>query len=68
VNRVGNPPLVTVQWHNTSYGLKASYQVINDLYTWFSFTAGNITGDARWSPEYFFGRKNTLNLGVTVGF
>ena len=68
VNRVGNPPLVTVQWHNTSYGLKASYQVINDLYTWFSFTAGNITGDARWSPEYFFGRKNTMNLGVTVGF
>jgi hypothetical protein len=68
VNRVGNPPLVTVQWHNTSYGLKASYQVINDLYTWFSFTAGNITGDARWSPEYFFGRKNTLNLGVTFGF
>jgi hypothetical protein len=67
-NRVGNPPLVSVQWHNTSYGLKASYQVINDLYTWFSFSAGNITGDASWSPEYLFGRKNTVNLGVTVGF
>ena len=36
-NRVGNPPLAFVQWHNTSYGLKASYQVINDLYTWLSF-------------------------------
>jgi hypothetical protein len=68
VNRVGNPPLVSVQWHNTSYGLKASYQIINDLYTWFSFSAGNITGDARWSPEYFYGRKNTVNLGVTIGF
>jgi hypothetical protein len=68
VSRIGNPPLVSVQWHNTSYGLKASYQVINDLYTWFSFTASNIRGDARWSPEYYFGRKNTVNMGLTFGF
>jgi hypothetical protein len=67
-NRVGNPPMAFVQWHNTSYELKASYQVINDLYTWISFSAGNIRGDARWSPEYFYGRKNTLNLGVSLGF
>jgi hypothetical protein len=68
VNRVGNPPLVSVQWHNTSYGLKASYQVINDLYTWFSISSGHITGDTRWSPEYFYGWKNTVNLGATFGF
>ena len=68
VDRVGNPPLAFVQWHNTSFGLKASYQVINDLHTWVSFTASNITGDARWSPEYFFGRKNTVNMGLTFGF
>ena len=68
VSRVGNPPLVSVQWHNTSYGLKASYQVINDLYTWFSISSGHITGDARWSPEYFYGWKNTLNAGVSFGF
>ena len=67
-DRLGNPPLASVEWHNTSFGLKASYQIINDLYTWFSFTASNITGDARWSPEYFYGRKNTVNMGVTFGF
>ena len=67
-NRVGNPPLVSVQWHNTTYGLKASYQVINDLYTWCSFEASNIRGDTRWSPEYYYGRKNTVNMGVTIGF
>ena len=67
-NRVGNPPLASVQWHNTVYGIKAACQVINDLYTWFSFSSGNIRGDARWSPEYFFGKKNTVNLGVTFGF
>lgn len=67
-SRLGNPPLAFVQWHNITYGLKASYQVINDLYTWLSFTASNITGDARWSPEYFFGRKNTVSVGLTLGF
>jgi hypothetical protein len=66
--RVGNPPLASVEWHNTTIGIKASYQVINDLYTWFSFSSGNIRGDERWSPEYFYGKKNTLNFGVTAGF
>jgi hypothetical protein len=66
--RVGNPPLATIQWHNTSYGLKASYQVINDLYTWFSITRSNIRGDVRWSAPYFFGEKSTVNAGVTFGF
>jgi hypothetical protein len=68
VNRVGNPPLASVQWHNTTYGLKASYQVINDLYTWCSFSSSNIKGDARWSAGYFFGRKYTFNFGTTFGF
>jgi len=67
-DRVGNPPLASTDWHNTSYGLKASYQVINDLYTWFSFINSDISGDVRWSPQYYFGRKNTVNLGVTFGF
>jgi len=68
IYRVGNPPLAFVQWHNTSYVIKASYQVINDLYTWLSFSSSNITGDARWSPEYFFGKKNTVNFGMSYGF
>jgi hypothetical protein len=67
-SRIGNPPLASILWHNTAFGLKASYQVINDLYTWFSASYSNIRGDERWSPEYFYGKKNTLNFGVTAGF
>jgi hypothetical protein len=67
-SRIGNPPLASIEWHNTSFGLKTSYQVINDLYTWFSASFSNIRGDERWSPAYFYGEKNTLNFGVTVGF
>ncbi len=66
--RVGNPPLESIEWQNTSFGLSGSYQVINDLYVWTSFTISDISGDVRWSPEYFFGRKDTFNIGVTFGF
>lgn len=66
--RVGNPPLASVNWHNTSVGIKSSCQIINDLYVWFSFCHSNITGDKRWTPEYFYGQKNTLDFGVTAGF
>jgi len=67
-DRIGNPPLATVEWHSTAFGLRVSYQVINDLYIWFNYIYSNISGDERWSPEYFFGRKNTLNTGMTFGF
>ncbi len=67
-SRLGNPPLDSIQWHNTTYGIKASYQIINDVYAWAAFAVSNISGDTRWSPEYYFGGKNTFNFGLTVGF
>jgi hypothetical protein len=67
-NRLGNPPLASVEWHNTTYGLKASYQVINDLYTWVAASQSNIRSSMVWGPEYFSGKKTTFNLGLTFGF
>jgi hypothetical protein len=67
-NRIGNPPLSSVEWHSTEYGLKASCQVINDVFCWFSYSAGNTRGDDRWSAQYFFGKKNTVNAGISIGF
>lgn len=66
--RLGNPPLASIEWRNTVFGFRSSYQLINDLYIWLNFTTGEITGDKRWSPAYFYGGKNTLNAGVTYGF
>lgn len=67
-DRVGNPPLTSVEWQNTEFGIKASFQIINDLYTWASFAVSDISGNKEWSPEYFYGGKNTVNFGVTFGF
>ena len=68
VNRVGNPLLSVVEWHNSSAGMKTSYQIVNDFYMWTSLIYSDISGDKRWSPEYFFGCKTTLNAGFTIGF
>ena len=67
-NRLGNPPLETITWHNTSYGLKGSWQIINDIYMWGSVIMSSIRGDESWTPKYFYGQKNTVNGGITVGF
>jgi hypothetical protein len=66
--RLGNPPLASIEWRDRSVGLKASYQIINDLYIWGSAVKSNISGDESWSSPYFFGKKNTINLGLTAGF
>jgi hypothetical protein len=66
--RVGNPPLASVEWESRVFGLRTSYQVINDLYVWGSYTFSDVTGDQRWSSPYYHGQKNTINLGATLGF
>ena len=66
--RLGNPPLASVEWQSTTFGLKISYQLINDLYLCASFIHSDISGNQDWSAEYFFGEQNTLNFGVTFGY
>jgi hypothetical protein len=68
VSRLGNPPLDSINWRNTSFGIRGSYQIINDLYVWGSYVYSDISGDVRWGPGYFQGIKNTLNVGMTYGF
>ncbi|HLN55470.1 MAG TPA: hypothetical protein VK207_05735 [Bacteroidales bacterium] len=67
-NRLGNPPLDSVTWQNTTFGLRADYQIINDIYAWLSAFRSDINGDERWNPGFFQGVKNNVNVGVTVGF
>ncbi len=66
--RLGNPPLSTVEWRNTAIGIRGSYQLINDLYIWISVYNNNQNGEAAWSPQLFRGSKNILNLGLTFGY
>lgn len=67
-SRLGNPPLESISWRYRTIGFKGSMQVINDLYTWLSLSQSEQSGEEKWTPYYFRGTRNTLNLGVTVGF
>lgn len=67
-SRIGNPPLESVEWHSKTTGLKASCQVINDLYLWLSYTVSDISGKQEWTPNFFYGTKRTLNAGACIGF
>lgn len=67
-DRLGNPLIETIEWRNTSYGLSASYQLINDIYLSSSITQSDISGNEDWSSPFFFGNKTTFNIGATVGF
>jgi hypothetical protein len=68
VDRLGNPPLESVDWHNRTIGLKAQYQVIHDLYLSFSFIHSNISGNPDWTAPYFYGKTSTVSVGATMGF
>ena len=67
-SRLGNPPLESVEWQSTTFGLKLSYQPINDLYVHASLIHSNITGNPDWTPEYFHGTNTTVNIGITMGY
>ena len=58
----------SVEWSKKAYGLKVSGQVINDVYVWLGFEHSDIDGDQSLNPMFYYGSKNTLDLGVTVGF
>ncbi len=68
VPRLGNPPLASVEWQSTTFGLKFSYQPVNDFYIHASFISSNISGNGDWSPGYFHGRQNTFSFGLTLGY
>jgi hypothetical protein len=68
VPRTGNPPLDSINWHNSSAGIRGSFQIINDLFIWLSYANTSISGDPGWSPEFYNGKKSTFSFGLTFGF
>lgn len=66
-SRLGNPPLISEEWHQTFYGLKAGFQIINDLFIWASISKNEITGNKTWSPAFFYGSRTIINAGISVG-
>lgn len=65
-------PFVPIVFQSRSIDFTVSWQVINDLYLNFGFTHKNVSGDAgylaKYSPEFWWGQTNSLNMGMNFGF
>ena len=65
-------PFIPVVFESRSYELNFSWQPINNLYLNFGYIHKKVSGDSdaliTFSPEFFWGTTNTVNLGVNFGF
>jgi hypothetical protein len=61
--------LDTVVWKNNTAGFEVSYQIINDVYIFGSYTYQHNTGEIeKYTAPYFQGKTNTFSFGVNYGF
>ncbi|MFO7657980.1 MAG: hypothetical protein R6W78_13035 [Bacteroidales bacterium] len=61
--------LDSIEWKQSSFGLQASYQLMNDLFIFAGFELKENDGnEAKYTAPYFMGRNNTFTFGVSYGF
>lgn len=58
----------TVEWEKKQLFLKASYEIINNAFVFLEYQSMDVTGDETYTPEYFFGKTNTISVGFNNNF
>jgi hypothetical protein len=65
-------PFVPIVFESRSLELRASWQLINDLYFNIAYIHKTVSGDpdavSTFSPEFWWGTSNSLNIGLNFGF
>jgi hypothetical protein len=69
-DRLGKPFMEEIKWKKNSVGINARFEIINDAYVFATYTRSMITGEdvERYTPEFYWGTKNTVSAGVNFGF
>jgi hypothetical protein len=58
-----------VVWSNQKVTIKTSYEVVNDLLISLQFLYQNTSGSSeQFTPELYYGKTNTVILGLNYGF
>jgi hypothetical protein len=66
---LGDPFMSEVDWSEKNISFKASYEAFNDIFIFAGYSNSFIKDDLKiYSPEYFRGNTNTLNVGMNWGF
>ncbi|HXB40167.1 MAG TPA: hypothetical protein VNZ49_06465 [Bacteroidia bacterium] len=69
-NVAGTPFLTTADWSNQSAFIKAQYEIINDLFIFAEYWQSNIDGIStnQYTAPFYYGKTNTITLGLNAGF
>lgn len=72
VNNNAGTPFMNhgAQWTNYSALFRIQYEVINDVFLFAAMNMQNIHGGdmALYTPYFYYGQTNTVNLGFNIGF
>jgi len=65
----GLPFMESVLWENREISISANWQFINDAYLYMSYMIRKSSGDEeKYTAPYYFGKTNTIEIGVNYGF
>jgi len=66
---LGLPFMSEVDWSEKNISFKASYEAFNDIFIFAGYSNSFIKDDLKvYTPEYFRGSTNSLNVGMNWGF
>jgi len=69
-DRLGLPFMKSVEWEDETFLLQARYEIINDGFVFARYQNSNISGNdlAKYTHQLWWGRTNTVSLGLNFGF
>jgi hypothetical protein len=66
---LGKQFMESVEWQHQGIGLRAQYQVINDLFVFVEIEKSDTEGDEqKYNPPYYYGDLVTFSFGLNMGF
>jgi hypothetical protein len=77
INSPGNNPhsdpiLKNIIWQNQQFQFTTRYEIASNTYLFANFNYQNITGQQdkieKFTPEYYWGKTNTITGGLNIGF
>lgn len=69
-NVAGTPFMKSIEWTNKTIFLKVQYEIVNDAFVFGEYSSNNIQGIGvyQYSPAFYYGNPNTINVGMNIGF
>ena len=66
---LGMPFMDSIEWYKKNLSIQASYEVFNDIFLFAAYSNSLIKDDLKiYTPKYFQGNTNTINVGMNWGF